>query len=204
MSFLENLEWRYATKIFDTQKKVSPENREKILEAIRMTPTSFGMQSYHVIMVENEKMKQSIQEISWNQPQITTCSDLVIFCAKTDLMKAKDEYFTMLSEGNPEKRKSLESFEQMVGGFIQQKNKDAISWSEKQTYIALGFAMAACAELHIDSCPMEGFDANALTKILSLPETLTPTLMLPIGYRTADAEIRPKVRFPEESLISFL
>ncbi len=97
MSFLTNLEWRYATKQFDTSKKVSPENLDKILEAIRLTPTSFGLQPYHFYVVSNQDIKDKIQTVAWNQPQIGTASHLIVFTARTDLMKNKDEYFELMT-----------------------------------------------------------------------------------------------------------
>jgi nitroreductase/dihydropteridine reductase len=97
MSFLRNLEWRYATKLFDTNKKVTDENLEKIVEAIRLTPTSFGLQPYHFYVVSNQEIKDKIQAVAWNQPQVGTASHIIVFAARTDLMKNKDEYFSLIS-----------------------------------------------------------------------------------------------------------
>ncbi len=107
MSFLSNLNWRYATKKFDTTKKVSDEDLAKILEAIRMTPTSFGMMPYHFYIVTNPDILSQIQPIAWGQPQITTCSHLIIFAARSDLIANKDEYFDLMSGGNNEVRTQL-------------------------------------------------------------------------------------------------
>jgi nitroreductase len=97
MSFLTNLSWRYATKKFDTSRKVSDADLDSILEAIRLTPTSFGMQPYHFYVVSNQEVKDKIQAVSWNQPQIGTSSHLIVFTARTDLPKLKEEFFTLLS-----------------------------------------------------------------------------------------------------------
>lgn len=107
MSFLSHLEWRYATKKFDTSKKVSESDLEKILEAIRLTPTSFGLQPYHFYVVSNHEVKDKIQAASWNQPQIGTSSHLIVFTARTDLTVLQEEFFTLLSGGNPEVRAHL-------------------------------------------------------------------------------------------------
>jgi nitroreductase len=107
MSFLSNLNWRYATKKFDTSKKVSEENLEKIIEAIRMTPTSFGLQPYHFYIVTNPDVLSQIQPIAWGQPQITTCSHLIVFAARSDLMANTDEYFTLISSGDSEVRSQM-------------------------------------------------------------------------------------------------
>ncbi len=157
MSFLTNLNWRYATKKFDTTRKVADADLDSVLEAIRLTPTSFGMQPYHFYVVSNQEVKDKIQAVAWNQPQIGTSSHLIVFTARTDLAVLKEEFFTLLSGGNPDVRAMLKGYEDMVGGFVEGKTdpKDILAWSAKQTYIAHGFAMAALAELEIDSCPME-------------------------------------------------
>lgn len=199
MTFLSNLSWRYATKKFDASRKVSSENLEKILEAIRMAPTSFGLQAYHFYVVTNPEILAKIQTASWNQSQIGTCSHLIVMCARNDLMQAKDEYFDAMSGGNFEVRASLAGFEQMVDSFIPRTSPE---WAKKQVYIAQGFALAACAELQIDSCPIEGFDPVAVTEILSLPTNHDIAVMIPIGYRDSFENPRSKVRFPKEVLFT--
>lgn len=199
MTFLSQLNWRYATKKFDTTKKVSAENLEKIIEAIRLTPSSFGMQPYHFFIVTNPEKRAEIQAAAWNQPQITTSSHLIVMCARNDLTTVKDEYFDTLSGGNTEARAQLSGFEDMVSNFLPYASPE---WTKKQVYIAQGFALAACAELEIDSCPMEGFDAVAVKKILELPENLDVSVLLPIGYRASDENPRPKFRFAKEKLFT--
>jgi nitroreductase/dihydropteridine reductase len=205
MSFLTNLEWRYATKLFDTTRKVSDENISKITDAIRLTPTSFGLQPYHFYVVSNQEMKDKIQAIAWNQPQIGTASHLIVFTARTDLMKNKEEYFELMTGWNPEIRNSLKGFEDMLTGFISAKSEsDALAWASKQVYISHGFALAALAELQIDSCPMEWFDPTAAGEILGVPSTEKVLLILPIGYRApTDGPRTPhKVRFSKEALFT--
>ncbi|MEI6711726.1 MAG: NAD(P)H-dependent oxidoreductase [bacterium] len=199
MSFLSQLNWRYAVKKFDITKKVSDENLEKIIEAIHLAPSSFGMQPYRFFIVTNPEKKAAIQAAAWNQEQITTSSHLIVMCARNDLMTVKDEYFDAMSGGNPEVRTKLSGFEDMVAGFIPNASPE---WAKKQVYIAEGFALAACAELEIDSCPMEGFDAAAVKKILELPDNLEVAVITPIGYRANDEHPRPKFRMPKEKLLS--
>jgi nitroreductase len=199
MSFLSQLNWRCAVKKFDTTQQVSDENLEKIIEAIRLAPSSFGMQPYHFFIVTNPEKRQAIQAAAWNQEQITTSSHLIVMCARNDLTAVTDEYFDALSGGNEEVREKLSGFEQMVTGFLPNASPE---WAKKQVYIAQGFALAACAELEIDSCPMEGFDAAAVKAILELPENLDVSVMIPIGYRATDENPRPKFRFPKETLFT--
>ena len=201
MSFLSNLTWRYATKKFDTTKKVSRENLEKILEAIRMTPTSFGLQAYHFYVVENTEILSKIQAASWNQQQVGTASHMIVMCARNDLMQAKDDYFDAMSGGDSAVRANLAGFEQMITGFLPNSSPE---WAKKQVYIAQWFMLAACAELQIDSCPMEGFDAVAVTDILSIPPHLSVAVMIPIGYRASDDKPHSKVRFSQKQLFTFI
>jgi nitroreductase len=175
-----------------------------ILEAIRMTPTSFGLQPYHFYVVSNQETKDKIQAAGWNQPQIGTCSHLIVFVACTDLLRLKDEYFDLMSGGNPEIRANLKGYEDMVTGFASSKDEAAaLIWAAKQTYIAHGFALAAAAELEIDSCAMEGFDPAAVGEILGLPANQKALVLLPIGYRAeGEAPRGPKVRFSKEALFT--
>jgi nitroreductase len=138
MSFLSNLNWRYATKKFDTSRKVSDTDLDTVLEAIRLTPTSFGIQPYHFYVISNQEVKEKIQAVAWNQPQIGTSSHLIVFTARTDLAQNKEEFFTLLSGGNPEVRAHLKGYEDMVDGFVASKPTpaDVFPWSAKQAYIA--------------------------------------------------------------------
>lgn len=206
MSFLSNLNWRYATKKFDTTKKVSDADLDTILEAIRLTPTSYWLQPYHFYVISNQEIKEKIQSVAWNQPQIGTSSHLIVFTARNDLSILKEEFFAHLSGGKPEVRVMLKGYEDIVSAFIEWKTdpKDIISWSSRQAYIAQGFALAAAAELEIDSCPMEGFDPAAVGDILGLPESQKAVVIVPIGYRAADEAPRPKSRFSKEALFTFV
>lgn len=196
MTFLDHLQWRHATKEFDPTRKVSSSDLQKILDAIRLTPTSFGLQPYHVIVIEDQKLKEKIRPHAWDQPQITTCSHLLVFCARTDSLSRIDQYVEVASEGDEKKKWLLEGYKKMMLGSSEKMD---ISWAQRQTYIAQGFALAACAELEIDSCPIEGFDPIQIDKILNIPDHMKSVVMIPIGYRIEDPK-REKVRFPEEDL----
>lgn len=203
MSFLSQLNWRYATKKFDMKKRVSENDLDAILEAVRMTPTSFGLESYKIAVVSDQKTKDALREASFGQESVSTASHVIVFCARKDLFRVKNEKFDRLSGGDAGKRKALSKFESVVRLVILLKNLTftATSWSAKQTYIHLGFAMAACAELGIDSCPLEGFRPGKYSKILKLPRNLVPTLVLPIGYRADDDVRRPKSRTPMKDVL---
>ncbi len=202
MTFLQNLDWRHATKSFDTKTKVSDTDLAKLKEAIIMTPTSFGLEPFHVKIITDQAVKDEIQPISWNQPQVGTCSHLLVFCARTDWENRIHDYFEIASGGNADIKEKMKGYEEMMQGALGARTEEQIlDWATRQAYIAHGFALAACAELKIDSCPMEGFDSAALDKILDLPENFKSVVMLPIGYRTEEPH-HGKVRFPESDLFS--
>lgn len=200
MTFLNNLDWRFAAKGFDPDKKVSDTDLEAIKEAISKTPTSFGLEPYHIKVITDQDLKDRIQAISWNQPQVGTCSHLLVFCYRTDIVDERiDAYLENASGGNAEIKEKMMPYREMMHGFLSQA--DIPFWAARQTYIALAFAMAACAELRIDNCPMEGCDFAKLNEMLELPDHMQSVVMLPIGYRTGDPE-RPKVRFPKSEIFS--
>lgn len=208
MSFLTNLEWRYATKRFDTEKKVSDADLEKILHTIRLTPTSTNVQPYHFYVITRQDIKDKIQEVSWNQPQIGTSSHLLVFAARTDIEQNKEDLFQMISGWDKEVRAKFAWYEGMVDGLISmlRGNNLVSDWAARQTYIALGFALAATAELQIDSCPMEWFDPKAVSEIIGTPSEQRVLAMLPIWYRVTGEGPRSseKVRFPKESLFTYI
>ncbi|MEN9613921.1 MAG: hypothetical protein RLZZ347_228 [Candidatus Parcubacteria bacterium] len=202
MSFLQNLSWRYATKKFDTTKKVSPTDLAKIKEAIRMAPSSYGLQPYHIVEVTDVATRKALRASAWDQAQITDASHLFVFCARADVSTRIGELIDLSSGGSAEIKKGLDGYKAMMEGAVNSKGAGLLEWSARQAYIALGFGLASCAELTIDACPMEGFDPEAFKKTLALPAHITPFACMAIGYRDASDTIRPKVRFPENDLFS--
>lgn len=155
MSFLEKLDWRYATKKFDSSRKISPENLAKILEAIRKTPTGYGVMPFRVLVISNDELRAKLKAASWNQNQIDTSSELLVFVANTDLQKMADEFFVELSGGDATKREALAGYEGSARDFLANiPASEHLRLASEQAYIGLGFGLAAAAELEIDSCPM--------------------------------------------------
>jgi nitroreductase len=205
MSFLENLSWRYATKKFNGQR-LSEDNLNKIKEAIRFAPSSFGVQPYHVVVVEDRAVLQDLKKYAKNnQVKFDTCSHLFIFCLRTDTEKRFQELEKMQNRPKGFLSKVGFVFQHFLpfislwsmGRFI---TKD--SWARNQAYIALGFALAACAELELDSCPMEGFNTRGFHKILKLPNNIKPTVLMAVGYRAENDVVFTKARFPEKDLFT--
>lgn len=201
MTFIENMNWRYATKQFDSSKKVSESDLDLIKEAINLAATSYGLQSYKVLVVENKEIREQLKPASWGQAQITDASHLLVFCNQTSVTPDDiDSYLKLKSEIQGIDLNNLTGYgdfmKSTIGSFPQEATQ---TWTAKQTYIAMTNAMTACAELKIDSCPMEGFDAIKYNEILGLTEKgLSATLILPIGYRSTEDQTQhgKKVRKP--------
>lgn len=198
MPFLNHLDWRYATKKFDGCK-LPPEAVDKILEAIRMTPSAYGIQPYRVVVVTEPQLKQALQPHVNNQQQVTTCSHLLVFCADLNTDRRVESY---LAQATAVGRKDITDdpdYDYRLKAKAFARKMDT-QWTAKQAYIALGFALAACAELEVDSCPMEAFDPKGVATTLGLPDELPPKVLLAVGYRDATDKKKMKIRLPNSEL----
>ncbi|HAB89313.1 MAG TPA: NAD(P)H-dependent oxidoreductase [Bacteroidetes bacterium] len=198
-NFLNTLRTRHAVKNFDFSKKVLNENIEIIKESIRLSPSSYNLMPCRVIDVQDKGVRRKLKAASYNQGQITEASHLFVFCSLNTLSQDYIQKINHIREDIEGKEKDfykgyVEFLQAIVGG----KSKDDIMhWNAKQTYIALGFAMMACASLSIDSCPIEGFDAEKYSQILKLADKgLTPNVVLAVGYAQDEENLHrsPKVR----------
>lgn len=202
-SFLQNLNWRFATKKFDPEKKVSDADLAKILQAIQKAPSSFGLQTFHVEVISNKDLRNIMQTSSFGQSQVVDASHVLVFCGRNDVSERITQMIDEMSGGDGEIKKNLKEYESSMRGAIEGKSSDQLmNWASRQTYLALGFALAACAELRIDSCPMEGFDSKAIDKILGLPDHMASFAYLSIGCRKEEPQY-PKFRFSQDDLFSF-
>lgn len=206
MSFLGNLAWRYATKKFDTRKAVSAGDLQKIRDAIRFAPTGCGLQLFSVVEVANQEVRTAMKAGSFDQAQVTDAAHLFVFCARIDAEPRINAMFTEMSGGDEKVRKEdLSDYEDMVRSAVLSKSREEkLTWSQKSAGIALGFALAACAELNIDACPMDGFDPASIKSTLGLSDDFLPIAYLAIGYRAAndDAAQRPKFRISEQEIFT--
>jgi len=205
MSLIEKLNWRYATKKFDNTKKLSAVQLSELLEAVHLSPSSAGLQSYKVIVVEDAAIRGKLREAAHGQPQITDASQLIVFASETNLDEAYvKHYIDFVAEKRQIARENLAGFEQMVLGHMNSLTEDQrIVWANKQAYIALGVLLTAAAEMGIDACPMEGFSAAKFDEILGLKAMgLTTAVIAPIGFRAEDDSYGKlaKVRKPDEEM----
>ena len=169
-NFIKNANWRYATKKFDTTKKVSKEDLETLKEAIRLSASSFGLQPYRVLIIENPELRAKIQPAAWGQSQIVDASQLIVFANITNFGETEID----VSIANTTKTRGLPADAlKGYGDFMKSKivalpEDVRNTWASKQTYLALGNLMNAASELKIDVTPMEGFEPAQVNEILGL------------------------------------
>ena len=200
------LNWREAIKKFDENKKVSDNDFEQILETARLTASSYGLQPWKFIVIKNDEVRKQLQAAAYGQPQVTQASHFVVLCSKTTVDTADvDHYLEVMAEIRGIKVEALADFKKNLVNLVANKNEEQIKeWSAKQVYIVLGNLLTTCAVVGIDTCPMEGFDANKFNEILGLSALgVTATVACAIGYREVGAEgdDRAKVRFTRNEVV---
>ena len=185
-TFLENQNWRYATKQFDATKKISAADLNTLKEAVRLSASSYGLQPYKVIIVESLELKEKLKPAAYGQTQITDASHLFIFANDLNLgADSVDDYINNISETRGVPADALAGFSDMMKGTIANLPAEAKNtWSAKQTYLALGNLLNAAAKLKIDATPMEGFNAAAFNEILGFDQLgLNASVIATVGYR---------------------
>ncbi len=208
-NILENRIWRYATKKFDSTKKISDKDLELLLEATRLSASSYGLQPYHVFVITDPTIKEKLRPVSWDQSQITDASHIIVFANVTDFgEELLDGYVQNVSNTRNIPEEGLKGYSDfMKSKLLNLTEEDKNIWTIKQVYIALGNMMQAAAELKLDTCPMEGFESEAYNKILGLEEKdLNASVVLAVGYRSNEDETQhyPKVRKSKEELFTYL
>lgn len=204
-TFLENQNWRYATKKFDATKKISTEDLNTLKEAIRLSSSSYGLQPYKILIVENPELRAKLQAAAWGQSQIIDASHLIVFANITNF--GNDDIDAVLNNFTNSRELPTDALDG-YGGFIKSKIATLPVelknvWTAKQTYLALGNLLNAAAELKIDVTPMEGFEPTAVNEILGLDALgLNAALLATIGYRHVEDETQHyrKVRKSNEDL----
>ncbi len=204
---LGQLNWRYATKQFDPQRKISAADWATIEEALVLSPSSGGLQPWAFVIVTDLATREKLTPASFGQPQITQASHLVVFTARKNFGEADvDAHIENTARARGIPLEDLAPFRGMlVGGIVNSMDDQARNgWAARQTYIALGNLLTSAALLGIDACPMEGFVPAQYDEILGLSEKgLTASVICALGYRAeTDAYANlPKVRFPKERVV---
>jgi len=184
--FSKAMQFRHACKAFDTQKQIPAQQFEEILESIRLSPSSFGMEPWRILVIRDEKLRKALKASCWNQSQITDASELVIFTTDNDIVRSDSPYVRKMFERRGMSTEAVDMYMGIYGQFIAPLEEDEIlleNWTAKQCYIALGNAMTCAAMMEIDTCPIEGFDKEEVEAILDLEYGHSIAVMCAFGYR---------------------
>ncbi|RAJ04001.1 nitroreductase [Chitinophaga skermanii] len=210
-NILDQLTWRYATKKFDSERKIDEAQLDRILKATNLSASSYGLQPYKVLVIQDPAIREQLKAVSWNQSQITDASHLIVFARVDDLNDSHVDAFVhniAVTRGVPES--ALEQYAGLMKGKVGHLNATegaTAEWTGKQAYLALGTLLTASAVEGIDACPMEGFDPAQYDEILGLKDkNLRTVVIAAVGYRAADDAFQhmKKVRKPLEEFIEFV
>jgi nitroreductase len=210
MSLIDKLQWRYATKKMDPSKAVPQEKVDRILDAIRLTASSSGLQPYELLVITNKELREQIKPVANNQAQVTDCSHLLVFAAWDTYTEERiNAAFDLTNQIRNVTLKDREVYRQkLLAGYPPRGPEVNFVHCAKQAYIGLGTALIAAAEEEVDATPMEGFDPAAVDQILNLKaKHLRSVLLLPLGYRLASEDWLvnlKKVRRSQESFITWI
>ena len=204
-TFLENQNWRYATKKFDATKKITDADLAFLKEAIRLSTSSYGLQPYKVFIIENPELRAKLVAASYGQAQVADASHLLVFANELNFGEAGiDQLATTICKTRELPLEAIQGYVDYMKGNITGLPEEVRNiWTAKQTYLALGNLLNAAAELHIDVTPMEGFVPAQVNEILGLDALgLNATLLAPIGYRHVEDATQhyKKVRKSNEEL----
>lgn len=207
MSLLEDLNWRHAVKAYDPNKKVSQENIDKIVEAARMAPTSSGLQPFKVIVVQNQEIKERLMKGALNPECMRDSSHVILFAAwdtYTEERIDKVYDYTTDERGLPRGRFGIYT-DKLKSIYLTQPAENNFAHTARQTYIALGLALAQAAELRVDTTPVEGFDNAVVDEILELKKYgLKSVSLMYVGYADPEKDwvgTMKKVRLPKEEFV---
>ncbi|MFU8892928.1 MAG: NAD(P)H-dependent oxidoreductase [Luteolibacter sp.] len=200
------LQFRYATKKFDSARKIDAATWEALCRSLVLAPSSFGLQPWRFLVVTNPGIRASLREVSWNQPQITDADRLVVIATRTDMTAADiDAWMACLAQSQGKQPEELAAYREMIDGFVDALDAETRkNWNARQCYIALGQLMTSAAVMGVDTCPLEGIDKAAYDGILGLEGSGYATAVAcAIGHRAADDAYAtaPKARFAASEVI---
>jgi nitroreductase len=200
-TLLDSLYFRHACKLFDKNKKIAQEDMEFILESGRLAPSSFGMEHWKFLVIENDELKEKLKPACWDQVQITTCSHLVVVIAKYHNIQ-DPTYYTKMFQRRDLSDEMLQAYLQKYINFLSNLASPK-AWCEKQCYLAAANMMSYAALIGVDSCPIEGFESDKVEKILEINTAKESiALLLPFGYRAQEQS--QKLRLDKEAIITYI
>ena len=204
-AIVNQLKWRYATKMFDPSKKIPDADWKTLEQTLVLSPSSYGIQPWKFFVVSDAKQRQTLRGAAWNQSQVTDASHLIVFAVRKDLNAGDiDRYVARISEVRGVPVEALAGYRGMMVGSLARPVEKVTDWSARQAYIALGGFLTVAALLGVDACPMEGFDSAKFDEILGLGDKgYASVVIATAGYRAADdaSAKYPKVRFATEEVV---
>lgn len=207
---IQSLQWRYAVKRFDSTKKISAENWKTLELALILSPSSYGLQPWRFLVVQDAAVRKALTPVSWNQTQVEDCSHFVVLAGRTSIdEKYIDRFIERTATIRKIPKESIASYAEMMKGDLVQgpRSKIISEWAARQTYIALGNLLTSASLLEIDACPMEGFIPDEYDSILKLKGFGYRSLVAcALGYRHAEDKYagQAKVRFSHEDVVQYI
>lgn len=205
-AFMKAMDFRHACKLFDETKKIPDETMRYILEAGRKSPSSFGQEGWKFLVITNEALKAKLRPVCWNQPQITSCSHLVVILTAIEDLRPQSGIPATRFGRRPLAPEQIQAYIDLYGSFLADtfsSDEKTFAWGARQSYIALANMMTAAAYEGIDSCPIEGFEKEKVEEILGVDTSrYQVAVLVPFGYR-----INPQseqVRRPFEEVVEFI
>jgi nitroreductase len=204
---IKQLNWRYATKAFDPNKKISEKDFDTLLEALRLSPSSMGLQPWRFVVVRDPALREQLKPCINNKGHVTDSSHLIALCTIKDL----DEAYLLscldyLMKERGQKPENMVAIKERYIGLLNQKTEaERKAWITAQVYIALGVLLTTCAVMEIDACPVEGYDPKMADEILGLDKYgIESKVLCPVGYRLPENDFLAnlkKVRYPKGQVI---
>ncbi len=203
-AFIRAMHYRHACKLFDESKKIRESEMEAVLEFGRLSPSSFGMEPWRFLVVRDASLKERLKPLCWNQPQITTCSDLVIIKTIIAPLVPGSEYSRAMLSRRDLPREKIEAYYKIYDSFATERlaKEGLFCWSARQCYIAAANMMTGAAMMGIDSCPIEGFEKEKVEALLEIdPAHEELALIVAFGYRVNEAP--EKIRLPLDRIVEY-
>ncbi len=200
-----SLNWRYATKLFNSTKKLTDAQLENLLSSVQLAPSSYGLQPYKILVVEDQAVKEKLKAAAYGQAQLADASQIFVFAIEKNFSVAHvDTFIENIAETRGVSVDDLQEYADTMKGTVNSRSDDELdAWNSKQAYIALGFLLESAAIHEIDACPMEGFDNGKFDEILGLhSKNLSSVVIAAVGFRSEDDPYQhyAKVRKSKENL----
>jgi len=208
-TIIQALNQRQAVKQFNSDYVLESRYMDAVIDSINLAPTSFGLQPFKLLQIQNKELRKQIRQIAWNQAQVTEASELLVWTVEQDLSAVLDKYAVMSQALRNYTKEDALKYADFIREFIAvrelESNNFYSEWAARQAYISLGFAIQTFALLGIDCCPMEGFDKNKLDILLELPEkNLSSVVMLAVGKKSNLEETSVKIRLNKTDLLKIV